>query len=270
VFLGLKGRGDFGADDIERDPVFRGRHRRIEAVGQGPDDALLFLEDRAARRLGGVRREDRLDQDVIEQFLQPFAVEASGTQILEGLLQALDLWRLAPDLAFAEPPDAMDLFGQVDDLEEGREGAHQLTGVRRRQGMQALAQIVGRVGFAAAATDGGAAHGLDVLEERGTQLFVDDLANEVAQLTDILAQGRILGGGGLLITRIGCGYHGNLLGDAIAGPAGGEARPFTVPFCSLSMCSRPYFALRQRLCHNGSHSGMRRGPPHPSFRSRAA
>ena len=138
----------------------------------------------------------------------------------ERLLQTLDLRRLAPDLALAQTPDPVDLLGQIDDLKQGCERAHEFSGIRRRQRMQSLAQIVGRIGLTATMADRGPAYGLDVLEELTAELFVDDLADEVAQLAHVLAQGRVLGCGGLLVTRIGCGYHGNLLGDALARPCG--------------------------------------------------
>jgi hypothetical protein len=82
----------------------------------------MRLEDRAARRLGGVRGEDELDAQPCSGGGESRAVDARLVEPRERVRQGLPL-QASLGLVLAPPPDAVVLLGDVDQLEEERESA---------------------------------------------------------------------------------------------------------------------------------------------------
>ena len=68
MVFGLPGRGDLGAHAAPVLAQLLRRERRIEAVEQQLRDALVLAQHRAARALGGMRGEHRLDADLLQQL----------------------------------------------------------------------------------------------------------------------------------------------------------------------------------------------------------
>ncbi len=140
--------------------------------------SLLRTERRAA--LGGVGGEDGPHVEVLDRLAQVL-----GVGVLEpvgGAGQQAALGRAA----FAHLAGAVDLLGDVGEVEVGGEGAHELCG-----GLQGRVseEFGGR--FAVGAGQG--AYSLDEVEEFLAFLAYEGLAEEVTEAADVGAQ---LGGGG--------------------------------------------------------------------------
>ena len=126
---------------------------------------------------------------------------------------------LAPRaLVVAAAADAVHALGEVDRLEVGGEGAHQVAGVLELGAGQRLRQLGDRR-LAFAAADRGAAQALDLGQELRAALLGEDLADQGADGLDVLAQQGIVGRelddaqgffGGLR-ARLGGGLGGRLM-----------------------------------------------------------
>ena len=68
MVLGLPGRGDLGAHPAPVLAQLLRRERGIQPVEQQPGDALVLAQHGAARALGGMRGEHRLDADLLQQL----------------------------------------------------------------------------------------------------------------------------------------------------------------------------------------------------------
>ncbi len=88
----------------------------------------------------------------------------------------------------------MHLLGDIDRLEPGREGAHQVARERRRAAAHQRLQLRPRAGLAAAGADRRHAIGLDQLEQRLAALLEQNLAHQRAQGVHVIAQRLVLGG----------------------------------------------------------------------------
>jgi len=131
-------------------------------------------------------REHRLETQAAEDGARSACVEAGVAQAADGVEEAAGLRRAGAQVV-AAAPQAVDAFGQVDDLEVGREGAHQGLGVvRRASGERGLERRRG-VGVAFAAADGGHARGLDVAEEGVAALLAQDLAHQGSERAHVVA-----------------------------------------------------------------------------------
>ena len=117
----------------------------------------------------------------------------SAPQLEAGVEQARALRgaRLAQVVATAA--DAVDLLDQVHHLEVGRERAHQLFRVSRRQPGEQRAQARFRRAVAFPGADRRHAHRLDALEQRLSSLLAQEIAHQRAEHADVVAQRVVLG-----------------------------------------------------------------------------
>lgn len=187
---GLVGR--LGADDAQ----FVGLPDEVDVLGEaavlaapvGVDDGGLqecgdaaeLVEDGAPGGLGRVCGEDGPDVEVLDGLAQ-----VVGVGVLEPVGRPGEESALG-GAAVAHLVGAVDLLGDVGEVEVGGEGAHELCG-----GLQVrVAEELGR-GLSVGAGQG--ADALDEVEEVLTLLAYEGLAEEVAEAADVGAQ---LGAGG--------------------------------------------------------------------------
>ena len=154
LLLGLPPGGQVGAHPRQHRGVLRWREHRVEALDQVARDPLLLLEHGAARGLGRMRGEDRLDRQTVEQRLElrPIERAAHAPQLEAGVEQARALRGAGLAQIVATAANAVDLLRQVHHLEVGRERAHQLlrVGSRKAREQRAHAGLGGAVAFARA------------------------------------------------------------------------------------------------------------------------
>ena len=164
-----------------------GRAARVLDGLHGVGDAPKQVGDRAAGRLGGVRGEDRAVLQPLQHLHEQVAVEAA---VLEGAADAAHRRRerALPDGGDLLP--AVQLLGDVDELEVGGEGAREHDGRLRVDAGEGGAQLV-VLGLA-----GEPAHALDELEQLGALVPRQGLAEERAELAHRRAQGGVLLRGG--------------------------------------------------------------------------
>lgn len=195
--------GGLGADD----PEFVGLPDEVDVLGEpqvvaapvGLDDRRLqergdaaqLVEDGAAGGFGGVRGEDGTDVEVLDRL-----ADVLGVAVLEHVDGAGEEAALGGAL-LAHLAAAVDLLGDVREVEVRGEGAYQLGGGLE---FDAAQQLGG--GFAVLA--GEAADPLDEVEEFVALLADECLAEEIAQSADVGAQ-LGAGGGGLVGTAHRCG-----------------------------------------------------------------
>ncbi len=157
------------------------------------------VDDRPAGGLGGVRREDRAVLEPLEHAGDEVAVDGA---LLERRPDPPDGRREGPLLDGGHLLPAVQLLGDVDELEVGRERPGQHDGRRRVEVGERRPQLL-VVGLARQA-----AHPLDEGEQLGALVPLERLAEEGAELAHRGAQGGVL-----------------LLG----GDAGGEGRDVRQP-----------------------------------------
>lgn len=138
-------------------------------------DAPELVEDRAARGLGGVRREHGPDVEVADRLAQVRGVGVLQPVGRTGQQSALGGTPLAQFAA------AVDLLGDVGQVEVGGEGADQLG----RGGEFGAAQ---QLGGGLAVLAGETAHLLDEFQQLGALLADESLAEEVSQPSDVGSQ----------------------------------------------------------------------------------
>lgn len=188
--------GGLGAYDAQ----FVGLPHQVDALGEarvvaaavGLDDGGLeergdapeLVEYRPARGFGGVRREHGADVEVADRLL-----DVLGVGVLEAVGGAGEETALG-GAAFAQLAAAVDLLGDVGEVEVGGEGADQLG-----RGLQFDAPQQFGGGFAV--LTGEAADLLDEVEELGALLPDEGLTEEVTQSADVGAQVGAVGCGGL-------------------------------------------------------------------------
>ena len=127
MVFGLPGGGELGAHAAPVLAQLLRRERGIEAVEQQLGDALVLAQHRASRALGGMRREDRLDADLLQQLEHLVEREPAALELGQRGLDAPGLRTIAglEEIA-AAPPDAMHLLGQIHRAEPHGEGARQV------------------------------------------------------------------------------------------------------------------------------------------------
>ncbi len=131
--IGLPGGGDLLADPRQRGALFIRRARRIEPLDQQPADHLLLFEHGAPGRFGGVRGEDRLDAQPLEQRRGLGRCDAGGGEP-PGHVGQTALLRIAGAAQIvAAAPDAVNPLGEIDDFEVGGKRPDQRLGIVRRQ-----------------------------------------------------------------------------------------------------------------------------------------
>ena len=120
------------------------------------------------------------------------SADAFGLQVLQHRTQPARLRPGAVALVIAATANSVHALGQVDRLEIGGEGAHQVGGAlqgRLRQNRRELGRALAR--FAAA--DRCAPDPFDIGEEVGTHLLGKDFADQATELVDVVAQQAIAG-----------------------------------------------------------------------------
>ncbi|GAE52920.1 3-oxoacyl-(acyl-carrier-protein) synthase [Xanthomonas arboricola pv. pruni str. MAFF 311562] len=190
---GLPGRGQGHAEARRVGGALVGRAHAVQVVDQAGDHQLLFFQQRAAHRFGGMRGEHRLHVDPrqpLAEFVQRHALRLEPAQ---GIVQPVRLRRVgAAALVFAAAADAVHALGDVDHLEISAEGAHQRLGLARLAPGQLLAQRRRR-GIALAARNRRGADAFDLIEEFRRDLLGEQVTDQCTKPTHIVAQGKIGG-----------------------------------------------------------------------------
>lgn len=145
-------------------------------------DAAQLVEDAAAGRLGGVRGEDGADVEVLDRLAQVL-----GVGVLEHVGGAGEEPAFGGAVG-AQFLAAVDLLGDVGEVEVGGEGPHELAG-----GLQVGVAEEGGGGFAVGTGEG--ADAFDEVEQVLAFLAYEGLPEEVAEAADVRAQFRVGGGG---------------------------------------------------------------------------
>ncbi|MNV42845.1 hypothetical protein D3C71_1345430 [compost metagenome] len=188
---GLPRRGQRHAEARGVGGSLTGRTLAVEVVDQAGDHQLLFFQQRAAHRLGGVRGEHRLDVDARQPVGQLGQGHALRFEIDQCILQSIRLRRGGTGpLVVAATADAMHAFGDVHHLEIGAEGTHHRFGARRRQAGQGIVEI-GQGSVAFAAGDGARAHLFHIIEKLRGHLLGEQVADQCAKSAYVVAQGNI-------------------------------------------------------------------------------
>ncbi len=169
-----------------------GRLRKLEPRHQQARHALLLAQQRAPRRLGRMRREDRLDAQLPEQRERLLERETVLLQPVEAVLQPARLRTRIRVHVLAPAPDAMNLLRHVHDLEPRRERTDQLERLFRWPSLRAHDQRHAVIGIALAAPDRGLPIAFDRIEERLAALLLQHLADEMTERMHVVAQRRVL------------------------------------------------------------------------------
>ncbi len=165
----------------------------IQVVHQAGHHQLLFFQQRAAHRFGGVRGEHRFDVDARQPLRQLVQAHALRLQVLQRILQAIGLRSGSTrTLVVAAAADAVHALGDVDHLEVRAECTHHGFGLLRRAPGQAIGQL-GQRCLVFAPRDGAGAHVLDIIEERGGNLFDQQVADQCTKAAHIIAKRKIGG-----------------------------------------------------------------------------
>ena len=165
VRIGLPRGSDFLANPRQCGALFIGRARRIQPLHQQAADHLLLFEQRAPRRFGGVRGEHGLDPQPLEEGGDLGRRDAGGSEPKGRALETAFLRIARVAQVVAPAADAVNPFGEIDDLEVGGERADQRFGIARRQRAHQRVQLVVGPG------DRGVPDALHELEERLTTLL---------------------------------------------------------------------------------------------------
>jgi hypothetical protein len=186
---GLPQRRDAGADEAGVGLALARGERRI-ARGQMALDLTLGVEDALALHFGRVRGQHRDHERAIEQGAHARACHAPCLQAHEGVLDAAGRGRGASELARAARSYAVLVLGDVREVREAAEGAHDEVGLVGGEPVQNAmhARAGGGIG-AAVELHREAAHSLDQVEDLGAGIGADDFAEEAAEEADVFAEG---------------------------------------------------------------------------------
>ena len=127
--LRLPGDGDLFADAAEQGAFLGGGGGLVKTAHQQPADDLLLLEQRPARRFGGMGGENRLEHQALEHVVHGGEPETGGGKATQRVFQTSFLGRGPRSLGtqvVAAPTDAVHPLGEVHDVEVRREAVHQL------------------------------------------------------------------------------------------------------------------------------------------------
>ena len=121
---------DRAGDRAPRLGLVGGHRRALVEVAQAREDARELLDRRAPPRLGRVGGHDEPQLGAREHLAQLGGGRAALGEVLDRGAQRAGARRVAePVLAPAQPPHALVVLGEVDELEPARERAHQHLGV---------------------------------------------------------------------------------------------------------------------------------------------
>src|SRR6185503_15199225 len=164
----------------------------IHHLDQVPRDVVLLAQQRAARDLGRMRHEHWLKADVRERALDLVAVYALRFEPLQNVDEPERLRRARVAQVGAAAADSVDLLRHVDHLEVRRERADEVACRARRQRREQLLELaIGRL-IAFAVRDRQLARRLDEIEQGLAALLAHELADELAEPMDVLAQRAVL------------------------------------------------------------------------------
>ncbi len=189
------------------------REIRIHHVDEIARDAVLLAQQRAARDLGRMRREYRLDQDRRERPLELVGVDALALQALADIDEAERLRHRRVAQVGAPTADPVHLLGHVDHLEVGGERANEIArGARLERPEQRLqVPVGGPVAFTM--RDRELARRLDEVEQRLAALLAHELPDERPEPMHVLAQRTVLlreEDVGANRGRVGYGHEGRI------------------------------------------------------------
>ncbi len=141
----------------------------------------MHVQRALALHLGGVGGQHRHDAGLGQQAADARGRHALAAQGLHGIVQAAAGRRVARQRAGALAAVLVAVLGDVGQVQEIAEGARHRVGVAALQVLDALFQqlAVGGIAFAAE-FDGGAAQGLDGVEDAFAFAFGDDFAEQSA------------------------------------------------------------------------------------------
>ena len=162
-------------------------------VGEQRSEPGLRAEDRPARRLGGMGRDDELERDVSSGSGERLVFDAGLTEAGEGVGERLAR-RPVPTGDVAATPDPVVLLGDVRELEVEREGAEDLrllVEIQRRDRLRQLGPDVGVAGLACPAGD--VADLLLARQQLHSLLLDHDAAEQVAEEADVPSERRVGG-----------------------------------------------------------------------------
>ena len=160
-----------------------------------------------------MRGENGTDEGAFEERLQVGARDPGFLGVGERALDRAGSRLRAGDRMRARPPRMVRILGDVGEMREIAERAHDERGLLRRQCLQDLLERLGFVLVAVAMeTDGGLADLLDRVEDRVAFLVADRVAEDVAEEADVFAKRTVLVGktvelGELRCFRFDCQHH---------------------------------------------------------------
>jgi hypothetical protein len=187
-FLGLPCRGHLQANAGPDIALLVGRDRRIEPRQQPLRDALLLAQQRAAVGIGGMRGEHRVDRQRAEELEHLGKRPALALQGADRILDSARLGALTVlEEVVAAAADAMHPLGEIDRLEPGGEGAHQVTRQRRRAVAHAGGELDAGIALPAATADRGYAVQLHELIELRAALLAQDFPDQPTEGMHVVA-----------------------------------------------------------------------------------
>jgi hypothetical protein len=194
---GAQGRGAPQAVDLlEQPPVDvlareRAGHGAVP-LGEQVADAADPRGDRPTPRLGGVRREHRVEAHLAEAAHGLLAAELLG-EPAHGVRDGVG-HEARRGLALAEDAHAVVLLGQVGEVEVARERAGDLLrALGRERGDEPLGIVDGRVARALVRVDDQLAEALHVAEQLLPAGLAEHLAEQAAQVADVGAESGLHG-----------------------------------------------------------------------------
>lgn len=184
-------------------------------------DRIVFLDQRAPRHLGGMGGQHQFDLQPGELASQlpggmPGVLETPQQLFQHQVLEGFRLVRPAP----ADTVVLLGDIGQVEELVEGPRHRQQFVFLEPVEGG---GELLGALRGTAAGSLGALADQLDLVEEPRAVLLADGVAEQFAQLVDVLAQARIDLRHDLSPLRVG-----NQLGSgapALTSPQGASTAP---------------------------------------------
>lgn len=190
---GLPERGHAGT---QKRTVLRtlARRERGIALGQQMRDMVLGVENALALHFRWVRGQHGYDQCVIEKALERFTVDRAGQrEALERIGDRAGLRRRAAECVHAPATVVVTVFGDVGQMRKVAEGPHDAYRLLGRERAQLLFERErGAVVVLAAKFDGPLANRFDEFENGIAFLLAHDIAEQAAQVADVLEKRLIL------------------------------------------------------------------------------
>ncbi len=190
-FVRLPQRHDLLRDPVERVALFFRRQRGKVQPGQRTRDAPQLGQDRAPLGLRGMRGENGLHVEPVEQPLHLGRPDTVACQLTDRRAHALAhgpaLGR-GPERPLVEHPHPLLFFGQVDQLEVSREGLDHAAGLGQGKAVRQPEQLFAGSRVAGPAAFGQRPHLLDAFEQGAAFLLLDRAPQQVAEKVDLFAE----------------------------------------------------------------------------------